>query len=66
MTTIRCATCNADPGGRWKQPPAMIFIDDHQSDGGSKYRCREHLSPKKAGQIQQREQERGWPDGWLR
>ena len=46
MTAIKCAVCNADPGGRWKQPAAMIFIDDHQSDSGSKYRCREHLSPR--------------------
>ena len=66
MTAIKCAVCNADPGGRWKQPAAMIFIDDHQSDSGSKYRCREHLSPKRAERIQQRKQERGWPKGRLR
>jgi hypothetical protein len=24
---IRCHICNADPCGRWKSPPAMIFCD---------------------------------------
>jgi hypothetical protein len=44
----------------------MIFIDNHRSDGGSKYRCREHVSPTKEAELQTRERERGWPKGGLR
>jgi hypothetical protein len=59
---IRCQTCNADPAGRWKQPPAMIFID---SNSGA-YGCRDHLSPAKENEIQAREAKLGLRKGELR
>ena len=58
---VRCFTCQADPAGRWKQPPALIFIDNHRKDGGSKYRCREHLSAKREEEIQAAERAKGFP-----
>ena len=64
MTVIKCHVCGADPCARRTSPPAMIFIDNHRSDGGSKYRCREHVSPTKEAELQTRE--RGWPKGGLR
>jgi hypothetical protein len=44
----------------------MIFIDPHRSDGGSKYRFRDHVSPTREAEIQTRERELGWPQGGLR
>ena len=66
MSVICCGVCRRDPCGRWTPEPAMIFIDPYRSDGGSKYRCRAHLSPQREEKIQQRERERGWPKGTLR
>jgi hypothetical protein len=67
---IRCHVCNADPAGRWRQPPAIIFIDPYQEDGGARddpvYACRSHVSPKKEEAIQARELGRGWPIGGTR
>jgi hypothetical protein len=63
---IRCHTCHADPGGRWKQPPAMIFIDGRPSTDGSHYRCRDHVSAAKAEKLKAREKELSLPPGGLR
>ena len=60
---IRCNSCCADPIGRWKQPPAMIFVDQHD---GRHYACRIHLSEKREVEIQEREKDRGLPQGSLR
>jgi hypothetical protein len=54
---IRCHVCRADPAGRWRQPPAMIFID--HVNGEKRYACRDHLSPEKEVEIKAREKERG-------
>jgi hypothetical protein len=62
---IRCHVCHADPAGRWKQPPAMIFIDPYREDG-KKYACRDHLSPEREDEIKARERERGLKEGALR
>ena len=56
---VKCH-CGADPGGRWGKP-ALIFIDNHRKDGGSKYRCREHLSPEREKEIQASERAKGFP-----
>ena len=68
---IRCL-CNADPDGRWKSPPAMIFSDPYREDGSERkdpdfvYACRDHVSPKREEEIQRREKNRGWKKGELR
>jgi hypothetical protein len=73
---IRCDVCGADPDGRWKSPPAMIFCDRYRGDGSIRKddsgqdvfmnACRDHLSPKGEQEIQKREKERGWKKGELR
>jgi hypothetical protein len=57
---IRCHVCQADPTGRWKKPPAMIWID------GDEYVCRDHVSPKKEKEIRERESVRSLGEGALR
>jgi hypothetical protein len=56
---IRCHACHADPCGRWKQPPATIFVDRYRADGGLRdhpvYACPEHVSPRREKEIQRRE-----------
>ena len=58
---IRCHVCGADPLGRWKQPPAIIF---HGTSTGewrqgarddTVYAYRDHLSAKQEEEIQRRE-----------
>jgi hypothetical protein len=50
--------CNADPDGRWKSPPAMIFHDRYWEDGSKRtdtdfvHACRDHLSRKREEEIQ--------------
>jgi hypothetical protein len=43
---IRCNVCNADPDGRWKSPPTMIFRDPYREDGSKRKdpvpACRDH------------------------
>jgi hypothetical protein len=65
---IRCHVCNADPAGRWKSPPAMIFCDPYRDDGSVRrdanqivfvHACRDHLSPKREEEIRGREKDRG-------
>ena len=67
---IRCNICSADPCGRWKQPPAMIFCDPYREDGSTRddpvHACRDHLSPKREEEIQSREKDRGGRRGELR
>ena len=76
---ICCHQCDADPIGRWKQPPAMIFHDRYPNpaklekakaaeleDRGYLFSCREHVTPQRERELQQRERERGWPEGGLR
>jgi hypothetical protein len=66
---IRCHICHADPAGRWKQPPAIIFIDEPPgciARDPSHYRCRDHLSPRREEEIRVREQARGFEKGALR
>jgi hypothetical protein len=67
---IRCRVCGADPCGRWKSPPAMIFCDPYQEDGSARddrvYACRDHLSAKREKEIQEWEKDRGWKKGELR
>jgi hypothetical protein len=62
---IRCIVCHADPCGRWKKPPVMIFVDPHRDDGG-RYACRDCLSEKREAEIRAREKDIGWPPGGLR
>lgn len=60
---IRCATCGADPAGRWVKPAALIFIDapPHcKAREPSHYRCRTHLSAKREEEIQTRERALGF------
>jgi hypothetical protein len=67
---IRCHTCDADPAGRWKQPPAMIFRDRYLKDGNIRkdendqdvfvHACRNHLSARREEEIREREKDRGW------
>jgi len=74
--TIRCHVCGADPCGRWKSPPAMIFCDRYREDGSIRkddsgqdvfvYACRDHLSEKREKEIQEREKDHGWKTGELR
>jgi hypothetical protein len=60
---ICCHVCNADPAGRWKQPPAIIFCDPSQEDGSERkdpdfaYACRSHLSARQEKEIQEREKD---------
>ena len=63
---IRCATCSRDPIGRWKELPAIVFIDRHQTGDGSQYRCSDHLSERREAKIKAREKDLGWPPGGLR
>jgi hypothetical protein len=73
---IRCQVCGADPAGRWKSPPAMIFRDRYREDGSIRkddsgqdvfvYACRDHLSEKREKEIQEREKDHGWKTGELR
>ena len=68
---IKCHICDADPAGRWKQPPAIIFIDPYTkgagaSERGTVYSCRDCLSPKREEQIAERERTLGWSKGGLR
>lgn len=72
---IRCPVCSADPDGRWKSPPAMIFRDRYLEDGSIRkdesgqnvfvYACRDHLSEKREEEIQTREKDH-WRKGELR
>jgi hypothetical protein len=55
---VRCHVCHADPCGRWKPPPAMIFVDSY-AEGGPAYACRSHLSPKKEEEVAARERAKG-------
>jgi hypothetical protein len=50
---ISCSVCRADPAGRWKNPPAMVFRDRHQPGdaGPPKYFCRDHVSEKRNAQL---------------
>ena len=65
---IRCR-CNADPVAQWK-PATMIFCDPYWEDGSKRDdpvpACRDHLSPKREKEIQEREKDRGWKKGELR
>jgi hypothetical protein len=63
---IKCFTCGGDPAGRWKEPPAMIFIDGPKATDGSQYRCRDHVSPAKDAKLKAREKELSLPAGGLR
>jgi hypothetical protein len=68
---IKCAVCDSDPLGRWRQPPAIIFPDPYAkgaatSERGFVYACRDCLSPQREQEIARRERERGWPKGGLR
>jgi hypothetical protein len=51
---VACHICRADPIGRWRKPPQMIFID------GDVYACRDHVSAEKEAEVQKRERERGF------
>ena len=66
---ICCQVCNADPDGRWKSPPAMIFCDPYREDGSARDEpvraCRDHLSAKREEEIQRREKDH-WRKGELR
>jgi hypothetical protein len=33
---IRCHVCGADPAGRWKSPPGIIFHDPYLDDGNKR------------------------------
>jgi hypothetical protein len=61
---ICCAVCQSDPIGRWRQPPAMMFVDHVVGD--RHYFCRDHLPAKKREQIEAREKALGLPPGGLR
>ena len=61
---IKCETCGADPCGRWKEPPAMMFVERVGDE--RRYFCRDHLPAKKKEQIEARERDLGWPTGHLR
>ena len=62
---IRCYICDADPAGRWKQPAMMIFSDPYREESPA-YACRDHLSPRRAEEIERREKDRWWGEGQLR
>jgi hypothetical protein len=66
---IRCHVCGADPLGRWKQPPAIIFHDPRREGGGARddfvYACCDHLSARREEEIQTREKGH-WKKGGLR
>jgi hypothetical protein len=72
---IRCAVCRADPAGRWKQPPALLYRDprqdtppppgvrdEYRARWRPKFFCREHVSSKRKGEIERMEEARGWAD----
>ena len=61
---VRCRICNADPIGRWKQPPACIFVD--RDNGDRRYACRDHLTSKREAEIKAREKSLYLPPGGLR
>jgi hypothetical protein len=63
---VRCHVCKADPAGRLREPPMMIFIDGRQSTDGSQYLCRDHVSPEKEAKLKAREKELSLPPGGLR
>jgi hypothetical protein len=63
---VRCHICLADPVGRWKQPPAMMFADGVDADGRRQFSCRADLSPKREAEIKTREKALGLPPGGLR
>jgi hypothetical protein len=67
---IRCHVCSADPAGRFKSPPAMIFRDPDREDGSKRDdpvpACRDHLSLKREEEIQRREKDLRWKKGELR
>ena len=50
----------------------MIFCDPYRDDGSKRkdpnfvHACRDHLSPKREEEIQQREKDLGWKKGELR
>jgi hypothetical protein len=62
---VKCQTCGADPCARWREPPAMIFVDPYR-DEREKYACRDHLTEKREEEIKARENALGWPPGGLR
>jgi hypothetical protein len=66
---IRCHLCGADPCGRWRSPPAIIFHDPYREDGSARgdsvYACRDHLSARREEEIQRRERDH-WGKGGLR
>jgi hypothetical protein len=62
---IRCHVCHADPIGRWKQPPTMVFTDPSPDDD-HRHACRDHLSLKREEQIKTREKSLDLPPGGLR
>jgi hypothetical protein len=71
MTSIRCHVCGADPAGRWKPPPKLIFHDPYAEGAGADprgflYACRDHLSERREEEIQTREKGLGWKTGGLR
>lgn len=57
---ICCFHCGADPAGRWKQPPALIFIDPYRQ-AKPVYSCRADLTPQREAEIQAREKALGYP-----
>jgi hypothetical protein len=61
---IKCETCNADPIGRWRLPPAMIFAEGELDQ--RRYFCRDHLTAKKREQVETREKDLGLAEGALR
>jgi hypothetical protein len=68
---IKC-DCGADPCGRWKQPPAIIFHDFYWPNGSRRRdpdfvrSCRSCLSERREEETQARERTLGWPKGGLR
>jgi hypothetical protein len=61
---IKCEACSADPIGRWRKPPAMIFAEGNGCD--RRFFCRDHLPAKKKEQIEARERGLGLSLGELR
>jgi hypothetical protein len=57
---IKCGVCDADPCGRWKQPPACIFVVDQRLTGPSRYACREHLPSQRKETLENWERAH-WP-----
>jgi hypothetical protein len=66
--TIKCARCGADPCGRWRQPPKIIFCDPYAQGAGASgrdfvYSCRDCLSQRREAEIRKREAPLGIPGG---